>query len=267
MAQTLSMEPNVTLPDIQKTEDERNIPIDKVGVRSVKYPIKVLDRLNEVQHTIGDFALTVDLPREFKGTHMSRFLEVLGEQDGEISVHAIPKILDELKTRLSAEKAHLEVSFPFFMKKAAPVTGKTGMMEFTGGFKAVSNHSLDFQMVLKVPVATLCPCSKEISEYGAHNQRGLVSVSLRFDGHLWLEEVIEMIEACASTPLFPVLKRPDEKYVTERAYENPRFVEDMVREIALAFDRDDRIRQYEIEVENFESIHAHNAYAYLQRSK
>ncbi|HMS55275.1 MAG TPA: GTP cyclohydrolase FolE2 [Fimbriimonadaceae bacterium] len=254
------------LPDIQKTEDQRNIPIDKVGVRGVKYPISVLDRTSERQHTIGDFTLTVDLPREFKGTHMSRFLEVLGEQDGELSVHAIPKILKQLKERLHAEKAHLDVEFPFFMRKVAPVTGKSGLQEFTCGFSAVSNHVDDFQMILKVPIATLCPCSKEISKYGAHNQRGLVSVKIRFDGHIWLEEVIEMIESCASVPLFPVLKRPDEKWVTEHAYENPRFVEDVVREVALAFEREPRITDYEIEVENFESIHAHNAYAYLKRA-
>lgn len=256
-----------TLPDIQKTQDDRNIAIDKVGVRGVKYPIAVLDRTNERQHTIGDFTLTVDLPHEFKGTHMSRFLEVLGEQDGEISVHAIPKILKALKERLNAEKAHLDVEFPFFVERAAPVTGKKGMQQYVCGFSAVSNHVDTFDMILKVPVATLCPCSKEISKYGAHNQRGMVSVQLRFTGHLWLEEVIEMIESCASTPLFPVLKRPDEKYVTEHAYENPRFVEDMVREVAVRFDADERITQYEIEVENFESIHMHNAYAYLKRAK
>lgn len=256
-----------TLPDIQKTQDERNIAIDKVGVRGVKYPIAVLDRSQERQHTIGDFTLTVELPKEFKGTHMSRFLEVLGEQDGELSVHAIPNILKALKERLNAEKAHLDVEFPFFVKRAAPVTGKTGMQQYTCGFSAVSNHTEDFVMILKVPVATLCPCSKEISKYGAHNQRGLVSVKLRFTEHVWLEEVIEMIEACASSPLYPVLKRPDEKFVTEHAYENPRFVEDMVREVALKFDGDARIIDYEIEVENFESIHMHNAYAYLQRTK
>ena len=255
------------LVDVQNSQDKRNISIDKVGVRSVKWPIQVLDRKNEFQHTIGDFTLTVDLPHHFKGTHMSRFLEVLGEFEGEISVHALPKILDRLKERLNAERSHLEVTFPYFMSKKAPVTGKEGMMEYGCGFIAESNHVADFIMCLQVPVATLCPCSKEISSYGAHNQRGTVSVKLRFEGHLWLEEVIEMIEASASCELYPVLKRPDEKFVTEKAYDNPRFVEDVVREVAVAFNRDERILWYEIEVENYESIHAHNAYAYLTRDK
>jgi GTP cyclohydrolase IB len=255
------------LVDIQSSPDIRQITIDKVGVRGVKYPIMVLDRKNEVQHTIGDFTLTVDLPHHFKGTHMSRFVEVLSEHQEEVSVHALPKILERLRERLKAEKAHLEVFFPFFLMKKAPVTGKGAMMEYRCGFIAESNAQSDFIMSLAVPVTTLCPCSKEISAYGAHNQRGLVSVKLRFNGHLWLEEVIEMIESRASCELFPLLKRPDEKWVTERAYDNPRFVEDMVREVALAFDAEDRITWYEIEVENFESIHAHNAYAYLQRDK
>lgn len=260
--------PNQTpLVDIQNSIDPRNIAIDKVGVRGVKYPIVVLDRTNERQHTIGNFTLTVDLPHHFKGTHMSRFLEVLSENKGELSIHALPKMLKELKERLTAERAHIEVSFPFFMVKKAPVTGKEGMMEFDCGFIAESNGTDDFVLAVKVPVATLCPCSKEISQYGAHNQRGLVTAKIRFRDMVWLEEVIEMIEASASCPLFPVLKRPDEKWVTEHAYENPRFVEDMVREVALKFIADDRITWYEIEVENFESIHAHNAYAYLERTK
>ncbi|HZH99080.1 MAG TPA: GTP cyclohydrolase FolE2 [Fimbriimonadaceae bacterium] len=255
------------LVDIQNTPDARNIAIDKVGVRGVKYPIRVLDCANDTQHTIGNFTLTVDLPHHFKGTHMSRFLEVLSENGGEVSVHAIPRILKGLQERLNAERAHLEVFFPFFVAKKAPVTGKEGMMGYECGFIAESNGTDDFVMVLNVPVTTLCPCSKEISAYGAHNQRGLVTVRLRFEGMLWLEEVIKMIEGCASCDLYPVLKRPDEKWVTERAYDNPRFVEDMVREVALAFEREPRILQYEIEVENFESIHDHNAYAYLKRDK
>lgn len=253
------------LVDIQSSPDKRNIPIDRVGVRGVKYPIVVLDRANERQHTIGNFTLTVDLPHHFKGTHMSRFLEVLNENKGEVSVHALPKLLKGLKERLDAERGHVEVEFPFFMVKHAPVTGKAGMMEYTCGFIAECNGSGDFVMKVVVPVTTLCPCSKEISARGAHNQRGWVTAKVRFTEMIWLEEVIEMIEASASCSLYPVLKRPDEKWVTERAYDNPRFVEDMVREVALAFDADPRITTYEIEVENEESIHAHNAYAYLKR--
>ena len=267
MSKETDSKPGTPLPDIQKTVDTRNIPIDKVGVRGVKFPIEVLDRQDERQHTIGNFSLTVDLPSEFKGTHMSRFLEVLNEHGREISVHALPQLLTKLKERLNAEKAHVEVRFPFFMTKRAPVTGKEGMMEFECGFDAEANGAFDTTMVLRVPVATLCPCSKEISKYGAHNQRGWVSVRVKTNDHIWLEEIIEMIESSASCALFPVLKRPDEKWVTEHAYENPRFVEDMVREVALKFDGEPRVTSYEIEVENEESIHAHNAYAFLARSK
>jgi GTP cyclohydrolase I len=256
-----------TLPDIQKTPDQRNISIDKVGVRGVKFPIEVLDRADERQHTIGDFTLTVDLPSEFKGTHMSRFLEVLNEHGKEISVQALPRLLENMRNKLKAEKAHVVVQFPFFMTKVAPVTGKTGMMQFDCGFDAQINGKYDVTMFLKVPVATLCPCSKEISKYGAHNQRGWVSVRVKTNDHVWLEELIEMIENSASCALYPVLKRPDEKFVTEKAYENPRFVEDLVREVAMKFDGEDRIVSYEVEVENEESIHAHNAYAYLARTK
>lgn len=261
------MNNNTTLPDIQKTVDTRNISIDRVGVRGVKFPIQVLDRANERQHTIGNFTLTVDLPSEFKGTHMSRFLEVLNDAGNVVSVSNLPDLLSKLRERLKAEKAHVDVTFPFFMEKAAPVTGKTGMMEFECGFFSEINGEFKVTLYVKVPVATLCPCSKEISKYGAHNQRGWVTVKVQPTDHLWLEEIIEMIESSASCALYPVLKRPDEKWVTETAYENPRFVEDMVREVALKFDSESRIKSYEIEVENEESIHAHNAYAYLQRSK
>lgn len=259
--------PTPALKDIQNSKDERNIAIDKVGVRNVQYPIVVLDRSTERQHTIGTFTLTVHLPEEFKGTHMSRFLEVLSEQHREVSVHGIPTILANLKERLHSKAAHLEVSFPFFMEKAAPVTGKTGLMPYTCGFIAESNGADDFVMDVVCPVTTLCPCSKEISDRGAHNQRGIVRVKVRTNAHVWFEELIEQIEASASCSLYPVLKRPDEKWVTEHAYDNPRFVEDMVREVALRLDDDARIVWYEVEVENEESIHAHNAYAYLTRDK
>ena len=254
-----------SLPDIQETRDHRNIPIDRVGVRKVRFPIEVLDRADERQHTIGDFTLTVDLPSHFKGTHMSRFLEVLNEHGKEISVNALPQLIASMKDRLSAERGHVEVRFPFFMVKAAPVTGKKGMMEYECGFSAECNGDYGVEMYAKVPVTTLCPCSKEISDRGAHNQRGWVTVRVRTSDHVWLEEVIEMIEGAASCGLYPVLKRPDEKFVTEKAYDNPRFVEDMVREVSVAFEKDGRFVSYEIEVENEESIHAHNAYAYLKR--
>ena len=253
--------------DIQSSVDQRNIAIDKVGVKKVKYPMHVRERDNGPQHTVGMFTLTVDLPKEFKGTHMSRFLEVLGEHNHDISPSTIPDILAKLREKLNAETAHLEVTFNLFRAKPAPVTGKVGMMGYDCGFIASGGKTNDFWLNLTVPVTTLCPCSKEISDFGAHNQRGYVSVKVKIEETLWLEDVIDMIEAAGSAQLYPVLKRPDEKFVTEQAYKNPRFVEDMVREVALAFDKESRILAYEIEVENHESIHDHNAYAYIQRNK
>lgn len=265
MANTVN--PPTTLVDIQSSPDARNIAIDKVGVKKVKYPMLVLERGNGKQQTVGEFTLTVDLPKHFKGTHMSRFLEILGEHKCVVSGETIPEILSKLRERLDAETAHLAVKFILFRSKAAPVTGKEGMMGYECGFDASGGKTEDFWLQLVVPVTTLCPCSKEISSFGAHNQRGYVSVKVQPNGMLWLEDVIDMIEAAGSAQLYPVLKRPDEKFVTEQAYQNPRFVEDMVREVAIAFDNEPRIKAYEIEVENHESIHDHNAYAYLARTK
>jgi GTP cyclohydrolase IB len=253
------------LVDIQSSQDERNIPIDRVGVRAVKYPMHVRVKDDGRQHTVGNFTLTVDLPRHFKGTHMSRFLEVLGEHNHDLSAETIPVILKQLRDKLHAETAHLEVYFTYFREKAAPVTGKVGMMGYECGFIASGGAIEDFQLYVNVPVTTLCPCSREISARGAHNQRGYVTARVRFEGLLWLEELIDMIEQCGSCQLYPVLKRPDEKWVTETAFDNPRFVEDMVREVAVKFDSEPRIKSYEIEVENHESIHDHNAYACLER--
>ena len=258
------------LVDMQAKPDGRNIPIDRVGVRNVKYPMHIRGRDGEMQHTVGEFTLTVGLPKEFKGTHMSRFVEVLSEHNHDLSVDTIPAVLERLRHRLNANTAHLDVKFLLFMEKAAPVTGKTGMMGFECGFLATGGEVDAFQLELVVPVTTLCPCSREIADRGAHNQRGYVRIKLTPDRNLetlWLEDVIEMVEAAGSAPLYPLLKRPDEKYVTELAYDNPRFVEDMVREVALAFDAESRVLAYEIEVENHESIHDHNAYAYLKRER
>lgn len=258
---------SVPLVDIQNSADYRNIPIDRVGVRNVRYPMHVRERSNGTQQTVGNFTLTVDLPRHFKGTHMSRFLEVLAQHNHDLSSETIPTILERLLEKLDAENAHLDVSFTLFRERTAPVTGATGMMGYECGFSATGGKENDFWLFLTVPVTTLCPCSKEISSRGAHNQRGYVSVRVRPKGLLWLEDVIDAIEACGSSPLYPVLKRPDEKFVTEQAYDNPRFVEDMVREVAIAFDAHPNISSYEIEVENHESIHDHNAYAFLSREK
>ncbi|HTQ10822.1 MAG TPA: GTP cyclohydrolase FolE2 [Fimbriimonadaceae bacterium] len=256
------------LADVQSSRDYRRIPIDRVGVREVLYPITLKVRNNGTQQTVGNFSLTVDLPQEFKGTHMSRFLEVLSEHNHDFSPETIPAILARLREKLRAKSSHLDVRFTYFREKAAPVTGKVAMMGYECGFSATGGEEEDFVIHVIVPVTTLCPCSKEISAYGAHNQRGYVRVAVRPRGDtLWLECVIDLIEAAASAPLYPLLKRPDEKFVTEQAYDNPRFVEDMVREVSVAFDLEDRIASYEIEVENLESIHAHNAYACVKREK
>lgn len=263
----MAHDPNAPLADIQATPDKRNIAIDRVGVRNVEYPMSLKDRTRGIQHTVGTFALTVDLPHQFKGTHMSRFIEVLSAHRDQIGVESIPNILEALRDRLKADTAHLDVAFTYFRMKAAPVTGKEAMMGYQCAFHASQGTQNDFVIEVHVPVTTLCPCSKEISARGAHNQRGLVTARVRFEDMIWLEELIDMIESCASCDLYPLLKRPDEKWVTEKAYDTPRFVEDMVREVALAFDADTRITWFEIEVENFESIHAHNAYAKLERGK
>lgn len=259
----------VTLADIQSTHDKRNIPIDRVGVRKVKYPMQVRQRGDGMQYTVGLFSLTVDLPQEYKGTHMSRFLEVLGGHNYDLSAATIPTVLAELRSKLHAEISHLDVTFTLFLEKAAPVTGKKGMMGYECGFIASGGAEEELALLVVVPVTTLCPCSKEIADYGAHNQRGFVTAKVwPKDGEmLWLEDLIEMIESAGSSPLYPLLKRPDEKFVTEHAYDNPRFVEDMVREVSMRFDEDDRIAKYKIECENQESIHDHNAYALVERSK
>jgi GTP cyclohydrolase I len=255
------------LRDVQSSPDDRAIAIDKVGVRGVKFPIDIREKEGGIQRTVGTFTLTVNLPQEFKGTHMSRFIEVLGDHEGSISGETIPGILRRLRERLKSESAQMEVHFVLFREKAAPVTKKVGMMGYQCGFVAQSGAVEEFELLVTCPVTTLCPCSKEISAYGAHNQRGYVNVRIKPTGLLWLEDVIDLIEDSASAPLYPLLKRPDEKFVTELAYNNPRFVEDVVREVAVRLDRLDVVRAYEIEVENHESIHDHNAYAYIARTK
>jgi GTP cyclohydrolase I len=253
------------LADVQNSPDRREIRIDKVGVKNIEYPIVVKDRAKGTQSTIGTIDMYVDLPAQFKGTHMSRFLEVLNAHEGPIGVEEIPDLLEAMRSRLDAKTAHFKVTFPYFIEKRAPVTGARGMMPYVCGFDACAGNHNDFVVLVEAPVTTLCPCSKEISARGAHNQRGIVRLKARFEGMLWIEELIEWIEASASCDLYPVLKRQDEKYVTEKAFDNPRFVEDLSREVTLRLKRDPRIRWFSVEVENFESIHAHNAYAYIEQ--
>ena len=251
---------------MQSEKDTRQVEIQKVGVKNISYPILVLDRKKKHQHTVANINMYVDLPHHFKGTHMSRFIEVLNIYHGEISVNNFGKILDEMKKRLHAESAHMEVEFPYFMEKSAPVSGAAGLVEYNCRFVGASSHKKDFIVTVSVPVTSLCPCSKEISERGAHNQRSIVTVNFRFRKFTWIEEIIELVEACASSPIYSLLKRPDEKYVTELAYDNPRFVEDLVREIYLKLDKNKEITWFSIEAENFESIHNHSAYAFVKKN-
>jgi GTP cyclohydrolase I len=262
--------PPQAMPDVQGSPDTRNIAIDKVGVKDIRYPIVLkCPATDGQQHTIATVNMYVGLPHYQKGTHMSRFLEVLNEHHESIRSDQIMRITRDMRDRLEAEEAHLELSFPYFIDKKAPVTKQPGKLDIQVTFECTSNAHDDFVMGIKVPATSLCPCSKEISMYGAHNQRCEMSVKVRFarGRMMWIEELFDLVEQGASTQVFAVLKRPDEKWVTEAAYDNPKFVEDIVRDLAAALDAEDRVIWYEVQSENFESIHNHNAYAQITRDK
>jgi GTP cyclohydrolase I len=311
------------LPDMQNSKDIRGIPVNKVGIKNLRYPISVLDKKNSFQHTIASINMYVDLPHYFKGTHMSRFLEVLNEYRQEISIVKFPDILKKIRRVLNASSAAVDIEFPYFIEKTAPVSGKKSLMEYICYYKGTIkeplplysasddnsesckatgiraektdfvygmegkdkfNHVKDIKknkqvkemkeeeknastvrIGVRVPISTLCPCSKEISDYGAHNQRGVVSASIEFNKLIWFEDIIADIESCASSPVYSLLKRSDEKYITEHAYKNPRFVEDVARCVANIFSKNKQITWFMVEVENFESIHNHNAYAMIEK--
>ncbi|MEX0653655.1 MAG: GTP cyclohydrolase FolE2 [Phycisphaeraceae bacterium] len=265
------------MPDVQGSYDARNIPINKVGVKDIRYPITLhCPATGGVQHTIAQVNMYVGLPHYQKGTHMSRFLEVLNKHHESVRSDQVMDICHDMKHRLEAEEAHLELHFPYFIDKKAPVTGQLGKIDVEVSFEGTSgvagqpdSEAEDFILSIKVPATSLCPCSKEISAYGAHNQRCEMEVRVRFapGQSMWIEELFDIVEQQASTQVFAVLKRPDEKYVTEAAYDNPKFVEDIVRDLAVALDREDRIIWYQVNSENFESIHNHNAYAFIERDK
>ena len=252
------------LEDVQAQADSRQLSIDKVGVKNIRHPILVRDRDRGQQHTIASVNMYVKLPHQFKGTHMSRFLEVLAEQDETLSVENLPAILRRIQECLNAEEAHIELEFPYFMRKEAPVSKASALMDYQVRFAGVRiGEKYRLTLGVMVPVTSLCPCSKEIAQYGAHNQRSHVTVTLRYKKFIWVEEIIELVERHASCPLYAILKRPDEKYVTEKAYDNPRFVEDIVRSVAEELEKDARITLFTVESENFESIHNHSAYAFI----
>ena len=254
------------LRDTQSEPDDRNLPIDRVGVKALRFPIELKDKANEVQNTVATVSMAVDLPQEYKGTHMSRFVEVLNAHGPSLSVRDMSAIPGELLDRLDAERAHLVINFPFFLAKPAPETGAVGLMDYQVTFEVdASRGAMDFVVTVEVPVTTLCPCSKAISARGAHNQRGIVTYAVRFGKPIWIEDLVRLVETCASSELYSLLKRPDEKNVTERAFDNPVFVEDLVRNIAARSNAQENIVWYRVEAENFESIHNHNAYAMIEK--
>jgi len=260
------------MPDVQASHDTRNVAIDKVGVKHIRYPITLkCPATDGVQHTVARVNMYVGLPHYQKGTHMSRFLEVLNEHHDQLRSDQIMDVCQTMMTRLEAEEAHLEFAFPYFIHKKAPVTHADGMIDIEVTFEAHTSLTGNgsFVMGIKVPATSLCPCSKEISEYGAHNQRCEMQVRVQFaDGqYMWIEELFDLVEQAASTQVFAVLKRPDEKFVTEAAYDNPKFVEDIVRDLALALNGENRVAWYQVNSENYESIHNHNAYAFIERDK
>jgi GTP cyclohydrolase I len=258
----------VAMPDVQGSADLRKVAIDKVGVKDVTYPIRLRTKSGGEQTTVATINMYVSLPHTKKGTHMSRFLDVLNEQTSEpITPERIPAITRAIQSRLEAENAHFECEFTYFIRKEAPVTKRSGLMDYRVRFECTSNSHDDFILGVSAPATSLCPCSKEISAYGAHNQRCRIGAKVRFDGMLWIEDIVSMLEAAASAEVFAVLKRPDEKWVTERAYDNPKFVEDIVRDLAVTLNREPRVTWYQIDSENFESIHNHNAYAQITRDK
>ena len=259
---------NLAIEDVQSRKDTRNIPINKVGIKDIRHPVRVRDRSAGEQHTIANFNMYVNLPHNFKGTHMSRFVEILHQHEREISVKSFKDMLNEMTDKLEAESGHIEMTFPYFVSKKAPVSGVESLMDYDVTFIGeIHNGTPELMIKVVVPVTSLCPCSKKISDYGAHNQRSHVTVTAKIREFVWIEELIAIVEQEASCELYGLLKRPDEKMVTERAYDNPKFVEDMVRDVAARLNEEDRIGYYVVESENFESIHNHSAYALIEKQK
>ena len=251
------------MQDVQNQRDYRNIPIDKVGIKNLKYPVTVRDKRDGYQHTIATINMYVSLPHKNRGTHMSRFVELLHLFRPEVSLKKFSAILEDMKKHLNAMSAHVDITFPYFIEKRAPMSGAMGLMDYTCRIIGSSDadEKVDLVSEVIVPISSVCPCSKEISDMGAHNQRGRVCLGTRFKKFIWMEDMIELVEQSASCDVFSILKRVDEKYVTEKAFSNPKFVEDIVRDIAQRLKEDDNITWFKVSAENFESIHNHSAYA------
>ncbi len=253
------------MKDIQNQRDYRNIPIDKVGIKNLRYPITVRDRKDGFQHTVATINMYVDLPHKNRGTHMSRFVEMLHILQPEVSLKTFSVTLEQMKKYLNAASAHIEITFPYFIEKRAPVSNSPGLMNYMCTISGTSDPNGDIDLISEVivPISSVCPCSKEISEVGAHNQRGEVRLSTRFKKFIWIEDMIELVEESASCDVYSVLKRVDEKCVTEKGFTNPKFVEDIVRDIAKMLKKDTNITWFSVSAENFESIHNHSAYAHI----
>ncbi len=264
----------MTIDDVQNQHDPRGLPIDRVGIAGLRYPIIVLDREQGRQQTVAQVTMSVNLSHNFKGTHMSRFVEVLNEHRGEVTMRTLPTVLAVLRERLRAESAYITVEFPYFVERTAPESGARAPMDYECTFRAEASGESeeDFVLAVRVPVASVCPCSKAISDYGAHNQRGYVTIEIRTvrsdDGRpelVWIEELIDLAEQSASAPVYPLVKRVDERHLTMQAYDNPVFVEDMVRNAAERLERDPRIAWFRVHARNDESIHNHSVFAQIER--
>ena len=256
------------IADVQNSADTRQIAINKVGIKDIRHPIRVKDRSDGEQHTVANFNMYVNLPHNFKGTHMSRFVEILNNHEKEISISSFREMLKEMAEKLEANSGHIEMNFPYFVNKTAPVSKVQSLLDYDVTLIGeVHNGEASMQVKVVVPVTSLCPCSKKISDRGAHNQRSHVTVQAKTTGFVWIEEIIDLVEEEASCQLYGLLKRPDEKHVTEHAYDNPKFVEDMVRDVAVRLNNDSRFGSYVVESENFESIHNHSAYALIENEK
>lgn len=259
---------SVVIDDVHRFADTRRIAIDRVGIKDIRHPLTVLGRDGEAQPTVALFSMSVDLPHQQKGTHMSRFVEMLNTDITLLDINQFGQTAKRMAARLEAEQGYVEAAFPYFVRKKAPISGVASWLDYqvtaTGLWQ---NGVAETLLQVIIPVTSLCPCSKKISEYGAHNQRSHITLTVRPIATLWIEDLIELVEKEASCELYGLLKRADEKYVTERAYNNPKFVEDSVRDVASRLDNDARLGYYKVETENFESIHNHSAYAMIERHR
>jgi len=257
------------MKDVAKMKPKEEIEIEKVGIKELSYPIKVFDKQDTYQSTVGKINMYASLPKQFRGTHMSRFIEVLNNYRETIALKHMKPLLKHIKKSLSAFSAHIEIDFPYFIQKTAPKSGAQSLMKYNCKFICSINQRDEFEFVLgvNVPITTLCPCSKELVEKGAHNQRTEVRVEIKSYHFFWIEDLVKIVEECASARIYTLLKREDEAFITQQAYSHPMFVEDVVREVAVKLENEEDVYWYAVEVESYESIHNHNAYASIRKHK